>query len=320
MPTVQLPLAQPIRLSSRASWLAWNQAPTRQPLEDKIEFWTAMTALTVPQELALRLGRTPDLVSIGTIRQTFDRRRKRLCDEEWTFASLTRYRTIWRRTHRATLFRVEPERVKRKLAADNPLAPLMAWAEPEDVFEDRYLMAGYDQGWGRPRRLRHVYKTLHNATALGFVTDVREVSVPARLWMPHDRWCRTYSVRSPRLKHTALDHGALAVEAGLMRQGLRDTTAAIRGLRPEADLAAAMRRKAGRKVVVGTRYDALPDLEIVTRGDQRYAIEVLSENYRNDDLLAKYADIQRSVEYVATSRTVAQRVLRVNPNATCFHF
>ena len=105
-----------------------------------------------------------------------------------------------------------------------------------------------------------------------------------------------------------------------MRQGFRDTTAAVTALRSEADLVSETRWKAGRKVAAGMRFDAIPDLEIVTRGDQRYAIEVLSDNYRNADLAAKYAAIQRSVEYVATSRTVAERVLRVNPTATCYHF
>jgi hypothetical protein len=133
------------------------------------------------------------------------------------------------------------------------------------------------------------------------------------VWVPDPRWCRKYGVARPRLKETALDHGALAVEAALMRQGYRDTTAAITALHSEADLTSRARRHAGGRVQQGAQFETQPDLELVTRAGQSYAIEVITHNYSDEELAAKYSGILRHVEFVATSRTLALRMLRVVP-------
>jgi hypothetical protein len=319
-PVIQLPLAQPIDLSIRATYLWWNQEPRTLWREEKTEFWRGMTGLTLPQELALRLGRTSDLVSIRTTSATFNRRFRRMEEPVWECVALKHYPTIWRRTHRATTFRIVRNGGAGRLGSDNLLRQLLKWAEPDDVFEDRLLMAAYHQGWGYRRRREHVRTTLVNAERDGYITDIQEVNVSPHVWLPHARWCKHKGIRQPSVKDSALDHGALAVEAALMQQGLRDTTAAVRALRSEADLSSDLRRDHGRTVSAGERLYALPDLEIVTRGGQRFYVEVLSESYRNADMAAKYARIERAVDFVATSRTVALRVVKTNPAATCWHF
>ena len=320
MRVVQLPLAGPQDLSTPESLRAWNQRLPSQSRDAKVAFWKAMTGLTIPQELALRLGRTPDLVSTLAVQAIYDARVARLHSAQWEFNALKHHKTIWARTHDVAVFRIARKGGKGRLGSTNPLRPLLAWAEPDDLFEDRFVLTGYDHSWGERRRRAHLRLTLRDAEQHRYVTDVQRVSVPARVWAPHHRWCADHGVRPPRVKHTALGHGALAVEAALMREGWRDTTAAITALRSEADLTSIVRRRRGAKVEKGDTVMAQPDLEIETRGGQFFAIEVLSQNYRDDDIRAKYDAIQRSVEFVATSRTVAQRVVRAVPHATVFHF
>jgi hypothetical protein len=173
MPAIQLPVADPLDLSTRAALVAWNQEPRRQSRDDRIAFWTGMTGLTLPQEIALRMGRTPDLVSTGVVQSIFRRRAVRLHEPTWTCRNLRGHARIWARTHTATLFRVVPRAGAGRLGPDNRLRRLLDWAEPDDVFEDRFLMTGYGHDWSHRRRRDHVRLTLRDAERHGYVTDVR---------------------------------------------------------------------------------------------------------------------------------------------------
>ena len=320
MPIIQLPTADPLDLSTRAAFIAWNQEPRRQSRDDRIGFWTDMTGLTLPQEIALRLGRTQDQVSTTVVQSTFERRAVRLHEPTWAYTNLKQHQQIWARTHSATLFRVVPGGGAGRMGPNNPLRPLLAWAEPDDIFEDRFLMAGYGHGWSYRRRRDHVRRTLRDAACHDYIAIVGSIDVPARVWTPHRQWCSDYGVVPPRLKVAALDHGALAVEAALMRQGYRDTTAAIVALHSEAALTSRARRCVGGRVQIGAQFESQPDLKVVTRAEACYAVEVISHNYRNAALKAKHASLQGDVEFVATSRTLARRVVKAVPHATCYHF
>ena len=320
MRQIQLPLARTQDLSTPDALRAWNQGLPHQTRDAKVAFWRAMTGLTIAQELALRLGRTPDLVSTRTVQAIYEARLAQSHASVWEFNNLKLHNTIWARTHHAVLFRVTRKGGKGRLGAENPLRPILEWAEPDDVFEDRFVLTGYDHGWGERRRRAHLRQTLRDAKEHRYVVDVQDVNVPARVWAPHHLWCADHGVRPRRVKPSALAHGALAVEAALMRQGSRDTTAAIVALRSEADLTSIARRRLGAKVKRDDTFAAQPDLEIETRGAQYFAVEVLSQNYRDADIKAKVDAIQRSVEFVATSRTVAQRAVKAVPYLTCFHF
>lgn len=322
MPVLPLPNSPPIRLEREETWWEWEGLPRKQVWPEPVTFWESHPPLTIPQLLAIRLARAPDRVSHSAVTLFYKRLAKRAKERHGGVERfrLVRYEGIWNRTHATTRFRFDPTRVKRALGPDSPLGRVARWATPDALLESRFLMAGLPEAWDWSRRREAVRGQLRMGERTGYVFDVAESRVPACVWRPSRAWARAQDIVQPRIKESAVDHGALAIEAALMRQRWRGEVGAITAIRSEADVVAAARKSLGRGLSAGDRLDATPDLEIEVGGGMRYMTEVLSTDYRNDDVAAKYAGVSAAVEFVATSRTVAARAATVMPAVAVYYF
>lgn len=227
------------------------------------------------------------------------------------------YRGILGRTHRAWVFRFDPARMRKRPAAGHPLAPLMEWVRPDHWLESRFLMAGMPQPMRWSDRERVVYDALRRGAEQGYVLDLRLCELPALAYRPSLAWCRKAGIEQPRIKTSAVEHGVLAVEAALYRADSHGAVGRVHTFRSEADLMSASRAGG---VAKGQRFPVTPDLEAELTTGQRFWVEVLSREYKNEDLTTKFDGVSQPVDFVATGRTLARRVERVVPRIACHYF
>lgn len=329
-----LPQSTPLDPSTRAAWEWWVKAPAPHTLLEASDFWGATPPLTVPQLVALRLGRRPDRVSYQAARRCAEAFQSGARRGQWASLPLRRYPAIWDRTHSSYTFRLDPSRTRagrRRPTPGSVLGRLLAWATPEDELELRFVMAALPPKLGLLERTSHALRLLRRGVASGFVVDLRRVAVPHEVWRPGPaQLARLDLGHAPRWRPSALEHGALAVEAALWLAEAWQSVASITALRSEADLMS--RARAGRRRVsrvgdrprvrpVGARVEAaLPDLEITMRGGAYYAVEILSDSYRDQDMAEKVEGLSPAIQFVSTSRQIAERAARLAPRITHRHF
>lgn len=322
MPTHPLPHPSTLDIRTRAAWTWWTAKPPILRGPAAAVFWQRHPPLTIPQYLALRLNRLPVHVSLLATTSTSNawQDAKGRGEDGWLEGHrMTEGQHVWSRSHRGLLFRLDPARIRRRLARTNPLRLVAEWATPDDELEDRFLASAFPEPMRWADRLIHAQQAIRHGVTGGYVVAERSAEVPPRAYRPTTAWCKRHNIPQPRLKTSAIEHHQLAVEAGLIQTWARDRTLrTIAAIRSENDTTARLRQGQGR--TDGQRFAVQADLEIELVTGARTYVEVLNRNYRNDDITAKYAGLAVPVLYVASSPTVADRVARLCPRATCHHF
>ena len=227
------------------------------------------------------------------------------------------YPRIWERSHRDVVFRLDTRRVRRLAAPAGLFAPLLEWVTPDMVLERRFLLASFPAHVPYRERRARTRDALRAAALRGYVTIMDPVAITARTFRPTSAWCQTVEVPERRWKESALDHGQLAIEAAIAALGANGEFAGEVRFETEADVLAATR--VARSIRRGDALGAVADLITTDGYGRRRATEIISENYRDDNIAAKYDGIAQRVDFVATSSAVATRVVAAT-GAPCLHF
>lgn len=292
---------------------------------EKSEFWSRTPPVTAAQYVALRLGRPISWVSLSTSSSTSDRlMRARLPKGqhyEWEY--MCGYKLLWARSHRDVVFRLDPRKVRKRNAPAALLAPLLEWATPEVRFERRLLLAGFPSGVSYAKRVITTNRALRRGIRLGYVELCERIKLPVGCFRPTPKWCEQVEVLPRRWKPSALSHGQLAIDAAL---SILSAGGEFRGpvsFETEADLSSAAGRAIRGRRPRGTVLGPFPDLVTTGADGARWATELISETYGNEDISEKHREQYEAlgchVGYVATSATVARRFARVT-STTCDHF
>jgi len=232
---------------------------------------------------------------------------------------------LWARSHETSVFRLLPARMRRGISADNPLLQVASWIREHEELESRFLMAAMSPELGYQVRKERIDLYLRRGAEAGYVVDLRTERLPLAIYAPSPGVLQRLSLAPHRLRLSSPEHHALAFEIALAHlqrtfchclpsRVLIEPTLMSEALRLDR------RRPRGRRPRIGHR-TATPDLEVrfdhPEYGTLRF--ELLSEGYRDRDILAKWTSLGANTLYGATSRTVASRALRRVPQMTCYY-
>lgn len=218
---------------------------------------------------------------------------------------------IWDRTHGTLECRVGVVPPRDGRARTTGVSAILAWVQPGDVIESRYLAAGLPASLPWSTRMKRVRKFITRGLASGLFVDVETVRYPSVAYAPSPAFSKRYDIPVPRLRRLSAGHSALAIEAGLMLAEARAGIGLIVGV--VGDAALSSRARNGRtNFGKGARFDAIPDAHVVIDGARDVHVEVISTEYRRQQIAEKFAAMSYRVDFVCTSRTLAGRFARIN--------
>jgi hypothetical protein len=199
------------------------------------------------------------------------------------------------------------------------LAAIWSWVQRGDIIESRFLIAGL-LGHVRFAAATSLVRTfLWRAWQNGWIEQPVPQVTRTNLVAPSDAFQSLHGEEAIPFPHPSrAQHRALAIEAALTlaaaNNTLWQTTSAF------ADDALNVRARQGKGMPVrGVTFPATPDIELSHAFGQRAATELLSTNYHDWELAEKWSDLPYTVAFVGTDRRVAERFLRVNRGAHCYH-
>jgi hypothetical protein len=318
---IPLPSPPPLDLSTPSSLVYWQALPPdpKRSQVERVEFWRRMPPLTAPQFAALRMQRPVTWVSLETIRSTSEWLEAARFDNRhiYEWHTLQSYPRLWGRSHTDVVVRFNPRKVRKQGATTACLQPLMSWVTPDACLERRFLMSGFPAYVSYRDRREAVRKALQCGVTRGYIEIVGTITVPMRAYRPTVAWCKVVGILERRWKESALEHGQMAVEAALATLASNGEYSDAIAFETEAASLAASR--GSRRVRAGDKLGAVPDLVTIDGDGRRRATEIISENYRDDDIATKYDGLAHHVDFVGTSPSVASRVAAAT-GAPCLHF
>ncbi len=234
---------------------------------------------------------------------------------EWSM--LRSYQRIWERSHRDAVFTLDASKVRKHRASAMVFAPLMGWVKPDTQIERRFLMAGFPPSVTYRERRAATREALRVGVQRGYIKMCDSISVPTWAYRPATIWCKTTQIAERRWKESTIEHGQLAVEAALAALSSNGEFQDGVAFETEADFLAASRST--RQIRRGELLGSIADLITIEPTGSRRATEIISENYRDTNITTKYEGLANRVDFVATSPSVARRVVAAI-GAPCLHF